>query len=86
MTDFFQDLWGIGAKEESLEPGNYGFFRVTEDDWYIFEHMQQYRPQNPFVFQFDEAFDQLCTLADEYSEHYVIVLYDTQGHYHHNQQ
>lgn len=86
MAAFFQDLWDIGAKEKNLDPGNYGFFRITDDNWYFFDHMQQYRPQNPFVFQFDEDFDLLRTLADDYSEHYVIVLYDTQGQYHHNQQ
>jgi len=86
MAAFFDDLWEIGAEKESLDPGNYGFFRITKDDWYFFEQKQQYRPQNPFVFQFDEAFDHLCVLADDYSEHFVIVLYDTQGHYHHNQQ
>ncbi len=86
MGVFFQDLWELGATEESLDPGNYGFFRITKDAWYFFEHMQQYQPQNPFVFQFDEQFDQLCTLADDYSAYFVIVLYDVQGHYHHNQQ
>ncbi len=86
MAAFFEDLWDIGAKKESLEPGNYGFFRITEENWYFFENMQQYRPQNPFVVQFDEEFDQLCDLADDYSEQFVIVLYNTWGHYHHNQQ
>lgn len=86
MELFFLDLWDLGATEETLEPGNYGYFRITDEAWYYFDHMHQYQPQNPFVIQFDDEFDQLRDLADEYSEHFVIVLYDAQGHYHHNQQ
>ncbi len=83
---FFQELWELGAVEETLDPGNYGYFRVTEEAWYYFDHLHQYQPQNPFVVQFDDDFSQLIDLADEYSDHFVIVLYDTQGSYHHNQQ
>ncbi len=86
MGAFFQELWELGATEENPDPGNYGFFRITEGAWHYYDHMHQYQPQNPFVFQFDDAFEQLSDLADDYSAHYVIVLYDALGQYHHNQQ
>ncbi len=85
IETFMQELWDMGAIEESLDPANYGFFRITQEAWHFFDHLQEYKPQNPFVFLFDDGFEALTTLADNYSDHFVIVLYDTQGNYYHNQ-
>lgn len=82
---FMDELWAMGAIEESLDPANYGFFRITQEAWHFFDHLQEYQPQNPFVFLFEDGFESLTTLADNYSDHFVIVLYDTQGNYYHNQ-
>ncbi len=78
-SDFFAQLWQAQAEEETLPPGNYGFFRIGEEYFVLFDHIHHYMPENPIVIRFDGDFQVLREIALEFSEEYVIALYSGKG-------
>lgn len=86
-ADFYEDLWDAGAQPVSLEPGNYGFFRIKEEEETIlFDGTYHRKVQNPLLFQFDGDVDVIRDLANDYSENLAISFSNPLGEHHDNQQ
>ncbi len=85
VEDFLEDLWDAGAQAVSLESGNYGFFRIQEDNIILFDDMHQRKVQNPLLFVFDGDIEVLTGLADDYSETLAISFSNPKGEHYHNQ-
>ncbi len=86
--DFFQLVLDHGAKAHELEPGNYGFFRMTEDkELEIFRAEDIWLPNfyKGFVFSYDGEFDTLRQLADNFHETLIIEICSGEGDVYHNQ-
>lgn len=86
FDDFFDKLWNTGALPQDLPPGNYGFFRITEDkEMILFSYDVSYCPDHFFICTTDNDFYKLQAVAESFSAHYVIVLFSARGDYYHNQ-
>ncbi len=82
---FLDALWDAGAKNRELDPGNYGFFRITDKEMIIFDHEISYNTSVPIVCTYEGKFEALRQIADDFAHEFVIVLYTAQGDYHRNQ-
>ncbi len=82
---FLQKLLDSGATQKHLQPGNYGFFRVGQEDFYLFDNVDQYTPEQPFVIKFDNDFHLLEDIATNFRDDCVIALYSAKGHVYYNQ-
>ncbi len=78
-ADFFARLWQVQAEEELLPPGNYGFFRIGEGYFVLFDHINHYMPENPFVIKFDGDFQVLQQIALEFNDEYMVSFYSGKG-------
>ncbi len=84
-ADFFNDLWDLRAQYQPLSPGNYGFFRVTEDRFILFSNEYQIIPDTPVTILYKEDFYKLEEVAAGYSDTHIIELFSGAGHHFHNQ-
>lgn len=85
-TVFLNKLHQSGAEKISLEPGNYGFIRVTEDkNMIIFDRKGQIESEHSFVFAYDDDFQILQSIAENFRDEFVIILYSAKGDHFHNQ-
>ncbi len=83
--NFLDAIWEAGAKNQELSPGNYGFFRITEEEMIIFDHEISHYASFPIICTYEGQFEALSQIADDFAHEFVIVLYSAQGEYHRNQ-
>lgn len=83
---FLDHLRKAGAQKEEPGPGNYGFFRITDEEVIIFDHDNSYKPVIPFICTFDGEFESLKQIADMFSNECLIIIYSARGDYYRNQQ
>ncbi len=83
---FLNKLQQSGAEKRSLAPGNYGFIRVTEDEnIIIFDRKDKIEAEYSFVFFYDNDFQLLQSIAENFRDEFVITLYSAKGDHFHNQ-
>ena len=79
FSAFFKDLWSQGAEQQEPQPGNYGFFKVLEDETVFFDGSHEFSPKNPFFCIFPYEFELIQQISIQHADHFIIVLYNTAG-------